>query len=112
MKINLALGLSLVILSLGTIILEIAGLPGGYGMALVSLIMGAIFAIVSLDDATYRPNLAVHGAMLNALQAASEAIHALEDPDGNMPAETGEFENLKLAGWLVDRAIDKAMEEA
>lgn len=112
MKINIALGLALIFLSLGNIIFVIASQPGSYVMALGALIISIIFAIVSLDDATCRPDPAVHGAMLNALQAASEAIHALEDPDGNMPAETGEFETLKLAGWLVDRAIDKAMEAA
>lgn len=45
-----------------------------------------------MDD-TYRLALMLRGA----LEEAHDAMQAFTDPDGNMPENTGEFHDLKLA---------------
>lgn len=113
MKINTALGSALLILVILSFVSVISGWSNVCQIALV--ISTHLVVLIFTFRIGYRAghkDPAAPGPLLCALNAASEAIHALEDPDGNMPAETGEFEDLKRVAWLVDRVIDEAMEKA
>lgn len=51
-------------------------------------------------------NLSAHRAvLLSALKEARTAMQAFTDPEGNMPAKTGEFNDLKSALARAEKTI-------
>lgn len=102
---NNFLGDALILCAVGAILMGLFEKEGTFLMTLVTLVLGIVYAVSHTA-----PDESAKEAMVDALFAASSAIHALEDQEGNMPEKTGEFEALQDACAAVDRALDLAME--